>query len=126
MGQYNRISYINEGYGVTIPLAQFSDDERYKNYAASCQYSYDKKKEKYSVCMWLKRKDIDNKYHFDYQGIDTQYVSGNRETIRGHICRIVDQAMKNGFFEKPIEQFEYMIACFDRGNECFEQEEQGA
>ncbi len=72
--------------------------------------------------MWLKRKDIDDKFKIDSQEIDTQYISGTKESIRQNICRIVEQASLSGFFDYYIERYEYTCKCFDRGNDLFEKE----
>lgn len=117
MGRYLNMRYTNDGYGITLPLSQFSQDERYKGYAAKCQYKYHKKEGKYILHMWLKRLDIDSTFKIDHQDIDKQYISGDRDSIRPNICRIVEQAMLNNFFDKYIAEFEYMIQCFDKGNE---------
>ncbi len=120
MGKYLNIRYTNEGYGISIPLSQFSQDEKFKGYAAMCQYKYDKEKEKYTLHMWIKRNDISGLYKIDHEDIDTQYISGDRDSIRSNICRIVEQAMLHDFFDPYINEFEYMTTCCDKGNELLE------
>ena len=112
--------YENNGYSIEINLTG-----KYKGYSVECQYQYDKEKEKYILSMWLKRNDIDNRFRIDSQKIDTQYISGTRETIRLNICRIVEQACAMNFFDQYIEEFEYLYECFDRGNEVLEKERTG-
>ena len=72
--------------------------------------------------MWLKRNDIDDDFKIDSQEIDTQYISGTRETIEENIIRIVEQASLSGYFDYYISRFEYTCSCFERGNELYEQE----
>ena len=72
--------------------------------------------------MWLKRNDIDDRFKIDSQEIDTQYISGTRETIRDNICRIVEQASLSGFFDRYIQRYEYEMNCFDIGNDLVESE----
>jgi len=101
----------------------------YKNYIAECAYHFDKKKNKYSLSMWLNRNDLEDRMKLSSKKIHTQYIYGTRETIVENICRIVYQAAtvtdeKNGtkYFDKYVDLYEYELACFERGNELFEQE----
>lgn len=117
MGEWIDVRYDNEGHGILLSLSQFNRDPKYKGYAVSCQYRFDKKAQKYAVCMWLKHRSMNSKYRVEYEGIDRQYISGTRETICENICRVVDQMMLNGFFDEYIDQFEYDMKCFDAGYE---------
>ncbi|MCM1500425.1 MAG: hypothetical protein NC124_18340, partial [Clostridium sp.] len=93
-----------------------------------CSYYYDKREEKYSLSIWLNRKDIEDRMKLSSKKVDTQYISGTRETIIESICRVVYQAAmvadENGekYFDYFVKRYEYELACFDRGNELFEQE----
>ena len=122
MGRFRNIRYTDEGYSITVALDQFSDDEKYKRYAASCQYKYNKKKQKYSLRMWLKHSTMDQKYHVEYDGIDTQYISGTRETIRENICRIVKVMMEQKRFDYFIDRYEYDMKCCEKGAEILDAE----
>ena len=112
--------YENNGYSIEINLPK-----KYSGYSVECQYQFDKEKEKYILSMWLKRNDIGNRFRIDSQKIDTQYISGTRETIRLNICRIVEQACTCNFFDQYIEELEYLYKCFDKGNEVLEKERLG-
>lgn len=112
--------YENNGYSIEIKLTG-----KYCGYSVECQYQFDKEKEKYILSMWLKRNDIGNRFRIDSQKIDTQYISGTRETIRLNICRIVEQACTCNFFDQYIEELEYLYKCFDKGNEVLEKERLG-
>lgn len=122
MGKFRNITYANEGYSITVALSQFNDDEKYKGYSASCQYKYDKRKEKYSLCMWLKHASMDQKYRVEYDGIDTQYISGTRESIRENVCRIVEVMMEQNRFDYFIDRYEYDLKCCEKGMEVLESE----
>lgn len=113
------LRYENKGYIIEIKLPDNKD------YSVECRYQYDKSKDKYLLSMWLKRKDIDDKFKIESQKIDTQYISGTKETIRQNICNIVEQASLSGFFNYYIELYEYTQKCFDRGDELFEAERLG-
>ena len=110
------LRYENKGYIIEIKLP---GNEKY---SVECRYLYNKSKEKYSLSMWIKRDDIDDAFKIDSQEIDTQYISGTKETIKQNICRIVEQASLSGFFDYYIERHKYTLECFNRGNEFFEKE----
>ena len=120
--QTYRTHFENEGYGITIPLSQLNPETKYQNYTAFCQYRYEKDLQKYRLRMWLQHLDHGSAYRVEFSDIDTQYISGSRETIRPNICRIVEQAMKNHYFDHYIDRFEFEIACCDRGIALLEAE----
>lgn len=113
-----------KGNTITIELSDFG----YENYFVECAYHFDKPNSKYSLSMWLNRNDIEDRMMLSSKKVDTQYISGTRETIVENICRIVHQAAavesENGvrYFDHFVERYEYELACFERGNELFEQE----
>ena len=113
-----------KGNTLTIELSDFG----YKNYFVECAYHFDKPNSKYSLSMWLNRNDIEDRMMLSSKKVDTQYISGTRETIVENICRIVHHAAtvenENGvrYFDHYVERYEYELACFERGNELFEQE----
>lgn len=113
-----------KGQTVEISLSSWG----YEGYVAECAYYFDKKKGKYSLSMWLRNTDIENRMKLSSKKVDTQYISGTKETILENICRIVHQAAtatdENGkkYFDHYVELYEYELACFERGNELMEQE----
>lgn len=113
-----------KGQTVEIKLSKWG----YKGYIAECTYYFDKKQEKYSLSMWLRNTDIEDRMRLSSKKVDTQYIPGTRETILENICRIVYQAAnvadENGkkYFDHFVDRYEYELACFERGNELFEQE----
>lgn len=109
------------GYTVEVNLKDYG----YEGYTVECTYKYIKKKGKYLLHMGLKPKDSENRIKIESQGIDTQYISGTKETIEDHILRIIEQAAcHHKFFDEYIERYEYECKCFDRGNEIIEKENQ--
>ena len=100
----------------------------YQNYIAECAYHFDKREGKYSLSIWLNRSDIGDRMGLSSKKVDTQYISGTKETILENICRVVHHAAtvadENGekYFDPFVERYEYELACFERGNELFEQE----
>lgn len=113
-----------KGNTLTIDISDFG----YENYFVECSYHFDKHKGKYSLSMWLNRNDMEDRMRLSSKKIDTQYISGTRETIMENICRVVHQAAtvsyENGkrYFDHFVERYEYELKCFERGNELFERQ----
>ena len=116
-----------KGQNVEFNLSQWG----YKNYIAECTYHFDKREGKYSLSIWLNRNDIEDRMRLSSKKIDTQYISGTRETIVENICHIIHHIVtvsnKDGkrYLDPFIKRYEYELACFERGNELFEQEALG-
>lgn len=114
-----------KGQTVEIDLSKWG----YKDYFVECTYCFDKRKGKYLFSMWLNRSDIEERMKLSSKKVDSQYISGTRETIVENICRIVHYAStvatEDGtkYFDRFVARYEYELACFTRGNEMFEQEE---
>lgn len=113
------------GNTLTIDLSDFG----YKNYFVDCEYHFDQQKNKYSLSMWLNRKDLEDRMRLSSKKVDTQYIPGTRETIVENICRVVHHAAtvsskedREKYFDRFVERYEYELACFERGNAFFEQE----
>lgn len=112
------MKYKKLGYTIEIELPQ----DKYKGFIAECTYHYSKKYQRYALSMWIKKKDIDDRFKIDSQHIDTQYISGERENIIDNICRIVEYASDTGFFDKYIERYNYTYRCFDKGSDLIDLE----
>ncbi len=115
-----------KGNTLTIELSDFG----YEGYFVECAYHFNKRKGKYSLSMWLNRNDMEDRMRLSSKKVDTQYIYGTRETIVENICRVVhhmatvvdDDDKKERYFDHFVERYEYELACFERGNELFEQE----
>lgn len=113
------IKPIREGYSIRFHLPE---EIGHEGYSVRCIYKYKKREEKYALQMWLMRDDIGDEFKIDAQEIDTQYISGTRESIEQNIVRIVEHASLCGFFEDYIQKYEYTYDCFDYGNSHYENE----
>lgn len=108
-----------KGYTVEVDLNEYG----YKGYFVECTYRYDKIKEKYLLRMGIKPKHNNHRVKIEFQEIDTQYISGSKETIEDNILRIIEHAAcHDTLFEECINQYEYECKCFDLGNEILEKE----
>lgn len=106
-----------KGYTIEINLPVVCG---YKGYSVECTYKYIKSLNKYILSMWLKRRDINEKFKIESQEINTLPISGTPETIVDNICRIVEQGCISNFFDPYIKNFEYTYNCFDYGNDYYE------
>lgn len=105
-----------KGYTIEFDLKEYG----YKDYSALCTYKFNKSIGKYSLEMELKNKNIGDGFRIDRQEIDTQYISGTRDSIQDNIARIIEQAGLSGFFDIYIKRYEYTYMCFEKGNELYE------
>ncbi len=103
-----------KGYTIDIDLPK----DKYNGYSAECTYRFDKKNQKYALSMWLKRNDLDEKFKIESEKIDTQYISGTKETITENICRVVEQMVIGNRFDEYVKRFEYTVKCFEVGCEA--------
>ena len=116
MNNYN-VKPQFKGYTIEINLPK----DKYDGYSAECTYRYDKKEQKYALSMWIKRNDLDEKFKIESEKIDTQYISGTKETIVNNICRVVEQMAISNRFDEYVERFEYTIRCFEIGCEALDE-----
>lgn len=108
-----------KGYTVEVNLDKYG----YNGYSVECTYKYNRKKEKYLLRMGLVPRDTNKRIRIEFNGIDTQYISGSKNTIEYNIHRIIEQAaIHHEFFDEYIKQYEYECKCFDLGNEILERE----
>lgn len=117
------LKYENKGHVIEIKLPE---EYGYAGYSVECRYHFDKGRNKYALSMWLKSDGVDDRFKIDSQEIDTQYITSSQENIKQNICRIVEQASLSGFFDEYVERYEYTYACFNRGNELYEEERTNA
>lgn len=94
----------------------------YKEYFIECTYRFEKREGKYSLSLRLCHKYLDDNIKISSKEIDTQYISGNSETIEENICRVVHQMYVVKKLDYYIKRYEYEQACFEIGNKIFEQE----
>lgn len=109
---------FRKGQVLDISLTKFG----YSDYYAECIYKYIQSMDKYMLSVRLYRYDIEDRMRISNKGIDTQYIYGTRETIEENICRVIYEMCANNHFDDYVKKYEYDLACFDRGNELFEQE----
>lgn len=48
-------------------------------------------------------------------------VEADMKTLKFELTNIVENLFKDGFFERHIKNYKYMMKCFDKGNEFYEE-----
>lgn len=106
--RYEKISdsviSINLQNGYTVVAIEVFDHETYT----------------YSVELYLKENSIDIWDKID--GIEPVTFNVNYKTIHSTVLKYIATLLSEGLFEKYIDRYEYMMKCFDKGNDCFEEE----
>lgn len=101
------LTYKDVGHTITIDLPY---NTKYEGYLAECRYRFDSFKGKYLVSMWIRKRMVDYRYKVDSVRVDTQYLSGTRDTIRENLCLVVDHACRIGFFDPYISRLDHILA----------------
>ena len=113
-----------KGQSVEIELTRWG----YRDYYVQCAYHFDKREGRYLLSLWLCRRDIEDRMRISSKKADAQYLSGARDTIVENICRVVHYAATvasddgTRYIDRYVKRYAYELACFERGNELFEQE----
>lgn len=47
-------------------------------------------------------------------------VKADMKTVKSELTKIITNLLTDGFFKHYIERYDYMMKCFDKGNEFFE------
>ena len=85
--------------------------------------SFDKEKEEYNVELHLKDNQISDWKLIE--GAENLVFKTDNKRINSAILKQVATFLKDGFFDKYIERYEYETKCFDIGNEELEKERLG-
>jgi hypothetical protein len=78
---------------------------------------------RYDVSLYLVHKETSL---YDLMG-DYEHLTFNatNKTIYSAVLKEVATLMENNKFNRYFERYEYMLDCFDKGNEFYEQERKG-
>lgn len=81
---------------------------------------FDYETKKYKVTLYVKGNDIDLLSLVNDQ--ENVEFDATYKTIHSAILKYVATLLSEGFFATCISEYDYMMKCFDRGNELFEKE----
>lgn len=91
-------------------------------YSAIVFYKYISTKEKYSVELWLRRKDIDDLFSIGGQKISRQMISATKETIKAELEKMIGQMCRANGFDEYVERFVFTYKACDLGGDILERE----
>lgn len=74
---------------------------------------------KYELTLYLRANDVEM---LDLIQNDEKAIEADHKTIKLKITDYVSELLNNGYFDKYIDRYKYMLKCFDKGNELFEKE----
>ena len=75
--------------------------------------------DKLSVSLYLKHKKIE-----DFRFIRTGELTSKWKTAKINICSLIDGMLKTGEIDLQINNYEYELNCFDKGDKFFQSRKQ--
>ncbi len=108
----------------TLTYTRISDSvlsiNLHNGYTVIAMKLFDFKRKIYNVTFYIKGNDIDTLELMEKQ--DNIEFIADRKSINSVIIKHVATLLSEGFYNYYIERYDYMIKCFERGNELFEKE----
>ena len=77
----------------------------------------------YSTTLYLKDNTVDILNLID--GLEPFEFTVNYKTVNSVMLKYIATIVSEGLLDKYIERYEYMMKCFDKGNDIFETERLG-
>lgn len=84
--------------------------------------TYDYEKCTYSTTLYLKDNTINILDTIDE--LEPFEFCANYKTVNSVMLKYIASLLSEGLIDKYIERYEYIIRCFDKGNDFFETEQQ--
>lgn len=84
---------------------------------------WDKENNVYNATLYLKGCTYDTLDLIEEK--ENIIIDADRKTLFVTLLKMISELSHNGFLEKYIHRYEYMMKCFDKGNEFFELERIG-
>ena len=88
------------------------------NYSVIAMVTWNGKRKNYNINFYLKRTDIDL-LDYIYAEKDV-FENSDITSIKRDIVRYIETEYKKKTFKKYIIRYEYMLKCFDKGNDYYE------
>lgn len=82
--------------------------------------TYDYEKSTYSTTLYLKENTINILDTIDE--LEPFEFYANYKTVNSVMLKYIASLLSEGLIDKYIERYEYIIKCFDKGNDFFEAE----
>ena len=85
---------------------------------------WNREKNNYTVTLMLKENTVDDWQLID-KAVNVEFNNSDMKSISYDITKYVNELLNNGFFNYYIDRYDYMLKCFDRGDDLFEAERIG-
>lgn len=82
--------------------------------------TFDYEKSTYSTILYLKDNIVDILDLID--GLESFEFQANYKTVNSVMLKYVSSLFSEGLLDKYMGRYEYMVKCFDKGNDIFENE----
>lgn len=106
------LKYENMGNGaIFIPLKN--------GYDVIAFFKWNKAQVKYNVSLYLRGDTYDTLELIEEK--EKVEINADIKTIKVKIAKMITSLLEDGFFTHYIQRYEYMMKCFEKGNEFFEQ-----
>lgn len=110
-----RLTYIQTS-DVTV------DIDLHNSYCVRTDAKYNPQTKRYDAKFYLKENSIEKYTAIHTLNNDSITFDGNRKTIKVDILKYISHLLSENYFASCIQDFEYEIKCFDKGNEFLEEE----
>ena len=89
-----------------------------RDYSVVAIISWNRDSKDYDIKFYLKRNDVDL---LDYIYAENNvFKTSDIKSIKYDVKRYIEKEYKNKTFKKYTIRYEYMMKCFDKGNEFYE------
>lgn len=85
--------------------------------------SYNHENSLYTTSLYLKENSVDFLDLIDY--LEPFTFTATYKTVSSALLKYIDSLLSNNLFDKAIARYEYMLKCFDIGNEFYENKGHG-
>lgn len=108
----------------TLTYTKLSDSvlaiNLHNGYTVIAMKLFDFKRKVYRVTFYLKNNDVDTLELMEKQ--ENIEFAGDKKSINSIILKHIANLLREDFYEYYINRYDYMIKCFEKGNELFEKE----
>ncbi len=80
--------------------------------------SWDRGNKNYLTTLYLKGDTYDTLELIETK--ENVVVNADMRTIKIEVTKMITELLTDGFFKHYIDRYKYMMKCFDKGNEFFE------
>ncbi len=80
---------------------------------------WDRESKNYLTTLYLKGDTYDTLELIETK--ENVVIHADMRTIKTEVTKMITELLTDGFFKHYIDRYQYMMKCFDKGNEFFEE-----